>query len=318
MEWIKFRKGAKSMDLLFLGTGAGVPAKSRNVTSIALKLLEERGAVWLFDCGEATQHQILHTSLKPRKIEKIFITHLHGDHIFGLPGLLGSRSFQGGETELTVYGPPGIREFIEVSLSISGTHLLYPLKIEEIEEGPIFEDDQFLVEARLLDHALPCFGYRIVEKDKPGVLQADKLKELGVKPGPIFKRLKEGEAVTLDDGRIINGTDFLGSPIKGRIVTILGDTRPSLAARELAHNADALIHEATFSKEQERMAHDYFHSTTKQAAETAAAANAGKLFLTHISSRFTETEWLELEREARETFPESYIASDFFEASITR
>ncbi|WP_421379428.1 ribonuclease Z [Bacillus salacetis] len=304
------------MDLLFLGTGAGVPAKSRNVTSIALKLLEERGAVWLFDCGEATQHQILHTSLKPRKIEKVFITHLHGDHIFGLPGFLGSRSFQGGETELTVYGPPGIREFIEVSLSISGTHLLYPLHIEEVEEGMVFEDEQFSVEARMLDHALPCYGYRIVEKDKPGVLQADKLKELGIKPGPIFKKLKEGETVTLDDGRVVDGQDFLGPPIKGRIVTILGDTRPSPEAVKLAESADALIHEATFSKEQEKMAHDYFHSTTQQAAETAAAANAKRLFLTHISSRFTEAEWPELEREARETFPDSHIASDFFEVSI--
>ncbi|WP_409251275.1 ribonuclease Z [Bacillus sp. SCS-153A] len=306
------------MDLLFLGTGAGVPAKLRNVTSIALKLLEERGSVWLFDCGEATQHQILHTSLKPRKIEKIFITHLHGDHIFGLPGLLGSRSFQGGETELTVYGPPGIREFIEVSLTVSGTRLLYPLHIEEVEEGIIFEDDQFSVEACKLDHALPCFGYRIVEKDKPGVLQADLLKELGIKPGPLFKKLKEGEVVTLEDGRTIDGTDYLGPPIKGRIITILGDTRPSAEGVKLAENADALIHEATFCRDQEKMAHDYYHSTTKQAAETALAANARKLFLTHISSRFTEAEWPELEREARETFPESYITSDFFEVSITR
>src|SRR5699024_395937 len=100
-----------NMNLLFLGTGAGVPAKQRNVTSIALKLLEERNAIWLFDCGEATQHQILHTTIKPRKIEKIFITHLHGDHIFGLPGFIGSRSFQGGETELTIYGPKGINRF---------------------------------------------------------------------------------------------------------------------------------------------------------------------------------------------------------------
>ena len=111
------------MELLFLGTGAGIPAKTRNVTSIALKLLEERRSVWLFDCGEATQHQILHTSIKPGKIEKIFITHLHGDHVYGLPGLVSSRSFQGGESCLTVYGPKGIKAFLETALEATGTHL---------------------------------------------------------------------------------------------------------------------------------------------------------------------------------------------------
>jgi len=117
---------SQMVDIFFLGTGAGMPAKLRNVTSIALKLLEERGAIWLFDVGEATQHQILHTSIKPRRIEKIFITHLHGDHIYGLPGLLSSRSFQGGSSEVTVYGPKGIKEFIHVSLSLSQTYLKYP------------------------------------------------------------------------------------------------------------------------------------------------------------------------------------------------
>lgn len=174
----------------FLGTGAGIPAKLRNVTSVALKLLEERGAIWLFDCGEATQHQILHTSIKPRRIEKIFITHLHGDHIYGLPGLLSSRSFQGGDTEVVLYGPKGLKEFINISLSVSQTFLSYPLKIVEIEEGVIFDDDQFTVEARLLDHGIPSYGYRIIEKDRPGTLLADKLIKAGIKPGPIYKKIK--------------------------------------------------------------------------------------------------------------------------------
>ena len=158
------------MDFVLLGTGAGVPAKARNVTSIALQLLEERGTVWLFDCGEATQHQILKTAVKPRKIEKIFITHLHGDHIFGLPGFLSSRSFQGGVDKLTVYGPQGIDAFITTSLQVSGTHLKYPLEIIEIEEGVVFEDEQFTVTAMSLDHGIYSIGYRIVEKDRPGKL----------------------------------------------------------------------------------------------------------------------------------------------------
>lgn len=304
------------MKLLFLGTGAGVPAKQRNVSSLALMLLQERNAVWLFDCGEATQHQILYTSLKPSKIEKIFITHLHGDHIFGLPGLLGSRSFQGGLTELTVYGPKGIKEFIHTALHISQTHLKYPLSIIEIEEGIIFEDDQFIVETKLLDHALDSYGFRITEKDKQGRLDADRLKALGIKPGPIYKRLKDGEKVTLDDGRVIDGQDFLGPPQKGRIITILGDTRPCKNALFLAQNADVLVHEATFRAGSEEMAWDYFHSTNVQAANVAKQANVGQLILNHISSRYVQDDWIELTKEAQEIFPNTILAVDFFEQNI--
>ncbi|MFD2679602.1 ribonuclease Z [Bacillus seohaeanensis] len=304
------------MELLFLGTGAGVPAKLRNVTSIALKLLEERGTVWLFDCGEATQHQILHTSLKPRRIEKIFITHLHGDHIYGLPGLLGSRSFQGGDSLLTVYGPKGIKEFIDVSLSVSGTHLQYPLDIREIEEGVVFEDEYFLVIAKKLDHALPTLGYRVVEKDKHGKLQVDRLKERGISPGPLYKKLKNGESVTLENGTVLHGKEFLGPNIKGRVVTILGDTRPCQEAIELGKSANLLVHEATFNRGQAKMAHDYYHSTTEQAAEVAKQAGVAMLYLTHISSRFGKESWKELQEEARGIFENSYIAEDLLEVEI--
>lgn len=304
------------MDLFFLGTGAGMPAKLRNVTSIALKLLEERGAIWLFDCGEATQHQILHTSIKPRRIEKIFITHLHGDHLYGLPGLLSSRSFQGGESEVTIYGPKGIKEYIHLSLSISQSYLKYPINVIEIEEGIIFEDDQFIVEAGLLDHGIPSYGYRVVEKDKPGTLLAEKLKAAGVKPGPIFKKIKNGERVVLEDGRVIEPEEFLGPPQKGRIVTILGDTRVCENALKLAKKADILVHEATFSKGEEHLAFKYFHSTTKQAAEIALQADCKKLCLTHISSRYERNAWQELVQEAAETFPNTLIAEDFKEIHI--
>jgi ribonuclease Z len=304
------------VDIFFLGTGAGMPAKLRNVTSIALKLLEERGEVWLFDAGEATQHQILHTSIKPRRIEKIFITHLHGDHIYGLPGLLSSRSFQGGESEVTVYGPKGIKEYINVSLSASQTYLKYPLHIIEIEEGIIFEDEQFTVETLPLDHGIPSYGYRIVEKDRPGTLLADKLIEAGIRPGPIFKKIKNGETVTLEDGRTIEPAGFLGPAEKGRIVTILGDTRYCANAITLAKNADILVHEATFSKGEERLAFDYFHATTHQAAEIARQANCKQLCLTHISSRYDRNAWRELVEEAREVFSNTEIAEDFKEITI--
>src|SRR5699024_6343281 len=143
------------MKLTFLGTGAGMPSKERNVSSIALSLLQEANSVWLFDCGEATQHQILYTSIKPRKINKIFVTHLHGDHIFGLPGFLSSRSFQGGNQPLTIYGPTGIKEYIETSLELSATHLTYPLIIEELKEGKIAESENFEMYCKKLNHGIP-------------------------------------------------------------------------------------------------------------------------------------------------------------------
>ncbi|CAG9610561.1 ribonuclease Z [Pseudoneobacillus rhizosphaerae] len=304
------------MKLFFLGTGAGIPAKHRNVTSIALKLLEERGTIWLFDCGEATQHQILHTSIKPRRLEKIFITHLHGDHIYGLPGLLSSRSFQGGETELIVYGPKGLEDFIRISLEVSQTYLKYPLKIVEIESGVIFEDEQFLVEARLLEHGIPSYGYRIVEKDKPGTLLAEKLQEKGIQPGPIYRKIKNGEPVVLDSGEVVEASEFLGDPQKGKIVTILGDTRKCENALFLAKDADTLVHEATFAQNENQLAYDYFHSTTGQAAEVAVQAEVKKLYLTHISSRYDRDAAHVLELEAKEIFPNSEVVDDFKEYNI--
>ncbi|MFT4415677.1 ribonuclease Z [Fredinandcohnia humi] len=305
------------MEVVFLGTGAGVPAKERNVSSIALQLLEERGVIWLFDCAEATQHQILYTPIKPRKIEKIFITHLHGDHLFGLPGFLGSRSFQGGETLLTIYGPKGIKTFIETTLAVSCTHLRYPLEIVEIEEeGIIFEDDQFCVVAGELQHGIQSFGYRVIEKDLPGTLLVEKLVREGVKPGPIYQQIKEGRTVRLDDGREINGLDFIGPRKKGRVVTILGDTRYCEKSIELAQDADLLIHEATFSSEEHELAYNYFHSTTTQAAEVAKQAGAKALILTHISSRYQGDDSQELLGEASKTYSPTYIAKDFMKYAI--
>ncbi|OZM58668.1 ribonuclease Z [Lottiidibacillus patelloidae] len=298
------------MELTFLGTGAGVPAKERNVSAIALKFLNNNGAVWLFDCGEATQHQILHTSIKPSKIEKIFITHLHGDHIFGLPGLLGSRSFQGGETELTIYGPKGIKSFVETALTVSGTHLKYPLKIEEVDEEWGIETSHYSVTSALLEHGIPCFGYRVVEKDQPGELNVKRLQEMGIAPGPIYRELKEGKKITLPDGSTLDGNTLIGPAKKGRIIAILGDTRVCENAVNLSKSADLVIHEATFKSNEHELAHRYFHSTAKEAAAVAEKAGAKRLILTHISSRYQKESALELVNEARENFTNTEIASD--------
>ena len=300
------------MQLEFLGTGAGSPGKFRNVTSTALRLLDERNEVWLFDVGEGTQHQILRTTLKPRKITKIFITHLHGDHIFGLPGFLSSRSFQGGDEPLTIYGPTGIRDFVMTAMRVSGTHLSYPLKFEELgQDGVIFEDDTFKVSFEHLDHRIECVGYRVEEADHPGELQADKLKALNIPSGPVYGKLKAGQTVTLPDGRTINGQDFIAAPQAGRTVAILGDTRRTPHAISLARNADVLVHESTFGKDEGKLAHNYYHSTSTQAAQVAKQAGVHQLLLTHISARYTGKLSKELQKQAQTVFKNTKVVRDF-------
>jgi len=298
------------MELIFLGTGAGLPSKERNVSSVALSLLQELNEVWLFDCGEATQHQILHTTIKPRKINKIFITHLHGDHIFGLPGFLGSRSFQDGEA-LTIYGPKGIKKFVETSLEVSATHLTYPLYIEEITEGIIYEGNDFTVTAARLEHGVTSYGYRIEEKDKLGELRVDKLKELGVQPGKIYQDIKNNPETVLPNGDVIQRSDVLGPNKKGHIISILGDTRNTLKHETFIQNSDVLVHEATFDQNKHELAYQYHHSTTAEAAQLALSGQVKQLILTHISARYQEEKDMTLLlQEARDIFPNTMIAED--------
>jgi ribonuclease Z len=309
------------MELLFLGTGAGMPAKSRNVTSIALKMLDERNEVWLFDCGEGTQHQILHTTLRPRKISKIFITHLHGDHIFGLPGFLSSRSFQTSEevTPLDIYGPVGIKQYVQTSLKISGARLSYPVNYHEFDKenlGLIFKDDKTSVYAEELSHTIFSVGFRVVEADRPGELDAQALKEAGVPFGPLFGKIKAGQDVTLEDGTHIKASDYIGQDKAGKIVTILGDTRKTDASIRLAAGADVLVHEATYEAKESKVAWNHGHATTKQAAEVAKAANAKRLLATHISARYVGGAVQQLASELKAVFPNAYVAKDFYEEEV--
>lgn len=298
------------MELYFLGTNAGLPMTQRNVTSVALRMLEERRSSWLFDCGEATQHQILHSPLKLSRLEKIFITHMHGDHVFGLPGLLSSRSSQEGAPPLTVYGPQGLKQFLEVTLGATQSRVTFGLDIVEHAGGLIFEDEQIKVEAAALEHRIESYGYRMTEKDRPGSLNMELLREWGVRPGPEYGKLKNGESITVD-GRTITPDQVLGPPKRGRIVTILGDTRPTPGIDPLAAGADLLVHEATFTDEFADLAQKYYHSTAVQAAEAAKKAGVGELILTHFSSRYKDPEQLQpLLDEARAVFPNTQLAME--------
>ncbi|QLL68310.1 ribonuclease Z [Lactobacillus johnsonii] len=306
------------MEIQFLGTSAGQPSKSRNVSCTALKLLDELNEVWLFDVGEATQHQILKTNIRPRKVTRIFISHTHGDHIFGLPGFLSSRSFQGDGGPLTIYGPAGIEQFVQTSLRVSKTRVSYPIKYVVLkEDGLIFENDIFAVYTARLDHRVPSFGFRVVEKPRPGELLMDKVAEYNVPNGPLLGELKAGKTITLSDGQKLDGRDFLGEERPGRIVTIIYDTRPTKNIGELADNADVLVHESTFDGGEEKMAHRYFHSTCLDAARVARDHNVGELYLTHISARYTGRAGRQLEHDARKIFKHTHLANDLDNFEIT-
>lgn len=298
------------MQLQFLGTGAGMPSKERNTSALAVKLLEERGTIWLFDCGEATQHQILHTTIKPRKIEKIFITHLHGDHIFGLPGFLGSRSFLGGQEPLTLYGPSGLKEWVEMTLALTNTHLSYPIIFEKLQEGIVFEDEQFVIKASLLEHVIPCYGFRIEQKPLKGELLVEKAIALGVPKGPLLGQLKNGFDVTLADGRIIRSNDVTAPDKPGFILSILGDTKFCENAINLSKDAHIVVHEATFDHDTEHLASSYGHATNTEAATVAKNACAKYLILNHISARFLGHDLTKLLSQAQQIFPNTFIADD--------
>lgn len=300
------------MQLTFLGTSAGVPTRTRNVTAMLLQLQHPtQPGLWLFDCGEGTQHQLLRTAFHPGKIERIFISHLHGDHLFGLPGLICSRSMAGNIQPLTIYGPQGLKEYVETSLRLSGSWTDFPLEIVEIRAGNILDDGLRQVTAYPLDHPVECYGFRVEEHDKPGALDAKRLIEAGVPFGPLFQRLKAGESITLADGRTVNGADFLAPATPGKKIAIFGDTAPCESALEMARDVDLMVHEATLEAAMAVKANSRGHSSSEQTAQLAQSANVKQLIITHVSSRYDAEGCRRLLAECRSVFPTCELAEDF-------
>jgi ribonuclease Z len=308
------------VDITFLGTSSGVPTKARNVSSVVLRL-PQRAEAWLFDCGEGTQHQLLRSDIKTSQIRRIFVTHLHGDHIFGLMGLLASCGLAGNVEAMDIYAPPGLESYLNACTKYSHTHFTYPIKVHTIQTGIIYEDSDFMVSCLPLKHKVTAFGYRVTEKDRPGTFNLEKAKALGIPPGPLYGQLKQGKTITLEDGRIIKGSEFCGEREIGRKVVYCTDTVFCESAIELAENADVLIHEATFSHQDAQMAFDRLHSTSTMAAQVALAAQVKKLILTHFSPRYAPGNPIQLSNlleEAKAIFPNTKLAYDFLTYSVKR
>lgn len=309
-----------TVQITFLGTSSGVPTRSRNVSGVALRL-PQRAEVWLFDCGEGTQHQFLRSDLRVSQLTRIFVTHMHGDHIFGLMGLLASCGLAGNPNRIDIYGPPDLEDYLKACRRYSQTHFSYPVKVHTVRPGVIFEDDEFTVSCQLLKHRVPAFGYRVAEKDRPGHFNVDQAIALGIPSGPIYGKLKRGEVITLPDGRQINGRDLCGPTQVGRKLVYCTDTVYCDAAVELAVGADVLIHEATFAHQDAEMAYQRLHSTSTMAAQVALGAQVKQLIMTHFSPRYApgnETEIQDLLMEARSIFPNTEVASDFWTVEIPR
>jgi len=317
------------MKIVFLGTASAFPTPTRGVSCTALQ--HDDGNVWLFDCGEGSQIQLQKSSLKIGKISKIFITHLHGDHMFGLPGLLCTLA-NGQDPKMLeakiidIYGPHGLRKYIATTLSLSRSPLAYRIRVFEIIPRPdqypenwsewevnhcleesfklpqeqeyikieycskikgwkLMEQNNLVVHAAALEHRIPSFGFHIQEGETPGQLNASKLKEIGIRPGPLFGKLKQGQSVNFE-GKTLKPEDFVGPSIRGREVVILGDTCNSDELLNFTKSPDMFLHEATMENSLQEKCIEYGHSTPNMAADIAIRCKAKSLMLFHLSPRY--------------------------------
>jgi len=300
------------MRIIFLGTAGSIPTPKRSLPAI---LIQRKGEQIMFDCGEAVQRQMIKARAGFHKKMKVFITHMHGDHVLGLPGLLQTMSLLDRGKKLDIYGPQGIKRFLEDIRETVQFVLTFPVEIHEIlETGTVCEEEEYIVEAVWANHVIPNVAYALVEKPRPGRFYPEKAKVLGVPEGPLWSKLQHGHKVKLSDGRIIKPEDVTGPVRTGRKIVYTGDTRPFRGFVKFAANADLLIHDATLNDELSERAEEDGHSTPAQAAINAKRAKVKRLVLTHISARYEDTN--PLLKKARKIFKNTEVAEDFMQIEI--
>ncbi|MEK6948890.1 MAG: ribonuclease Z [Nanoarchaeota archaeon] len=296
------------MEILFLGTSSMVPTKERNQSGI---LVSHGSENILVDCGEGTQRQLKIAGVKLAKITKILISHWHGDHVLGLPGLIQTMSASGYDKKLRIYGPVGTRKYMKKMFEAFVFDRKIEIEIKDVKKGKFFENEELMLEAHLLEHNIETLGFNIVEKDRRKINLAA-IKSLGIPEGPLLGELQNGKSINWK-GRKIDANDAT-VVAKGRKITIVSDTVPCRGADLLAKDADVLVCEATYSSDLESKGEEYGHMTSKQAAELANRSNAKKLILTHFSARYKDTQ--ELEEDAKNYFYNASCARDFMKIRL--
>ena len=295
-------RAAMDLDLLFVGTAGSAPTLRRGLPAT---LVRRGGERLLFDCGEGTQRQLMR-SVGLVALDEVFISHFHADHVLGLPGMLKTYGLQGRERPLAVHGPVGLIRLFEVLRPLVG-RTPYEITLHEVAAGEELSRDGYVLAAFSVEHRVPALGWALVEEARPGVFDPEQAETLGVSPGPDFGRLQRGEAVTGAQGEV-RPEQVLGEPRPGRKLVLAGDTAPSEMTAAVSHEADLLVHEATFLEEEADRARATGHSTAAGAARLAAQAGVGLLALTHVSSRHTAGA---IRDEARATFEPTVVPRDF-------
>lgn len=296
-----------TLRVTFLGTSGAVPTVDRNPSAL---FINREGDRLLFDCAEGTQRQMMRFGTG-FDLSAVFLTHLHGDHVYGLPGLLETLDFNNRQAPLDVYTPEGTADQLDAFLTALGTTPSFPLEIIEVPpDETVFRGDGYTIRTFPVDHRTTAVGYALVEDERKGRFDRQRAEELGVPVGPKFSQLHNGDSVELEDGRIVRPEQVVGPPRPGRRVVYTGDTRPTDRTVEIASEADLLVHDGTFVDDHQQRAHKTGHSTAREAARVAADADVRRLALVHFSSRYgTDTD--RHKRQAQDVFDETvYIPDD--------
>jgi len=295
--------------ITFLGTGQAVPTKSRNHTGILLSYGPEN---ILVDCGEGIQRQFRIAKINPCSLTRLLITHWHGDHILGIPGLLQTLAMNNYHKTLHIYGPEKTQQYINDLIRLFAIRRELKLQIHELHPGKIIEEKDFYIEALNMDHNVPCLAYAFIEKEKFRI-HKEKLEKLKIPPSPLLKKLQQGEDIQIGE-RKIKASEVTYKQ-SGKRITFILDTAVNENMLKIAEHADLFICESTYTSKEEDKAKEYKHMTSEQAAQTAKKADVKRLILIHISQRYEGKERIML-KEAKKIFKNTSIANDFDEVAI--